>query len=227
MQKKSAEPKISINKLSEYLIATAARRKRILMDQKYPRGYITHVYRDAYRAVVEFVCRGHDPQILEKHRSRLRLVARGSDHDAQNANLCLDAIAAFEGFDSGLPIGQSAAKRAELRFPKLLRSGVRISVKPDILLAGQDNRGRPYVGAIKLCFSKTRKVEDAEAAYTGAVLHHYMQRYASDQQELPCELCIVVDVFARRAYPAPRAHKQRLSDVRAACEEIAARWPGL
>lgn len=227
VQKSITSPKISVNKLSEYLIATAARRKSILMDQKYPRGYITQIYRDAYLAIGEFVCRNHDERVLAKHLSRLQAVARGSDYDAQNASLCLDAITAFQEFASALQIKPTVAKRAGPRLPKLLRSGVRISVKPDILLSGMDHRGKPYVGAIKFSFSKTRRLEEAEAAYTGAVLRHYMQRYIQEGEELPCEACMVVDVFARRIYQAPRAHKQRLSDVRAACEEIAARWPGL
>jgi hypothetical protein len=37
-------PRISANKLGEYLIAPASRRRRIIVDQKHPHAYITSRY---------------------------------------------------------------------------------------------------------------------------------------------------------------------------------------
>jgi hypothetical protein len=33
------------------------------------------------------------------------------------------------------------------------------------------------------------------------------------------------DIFGGKAYVAPNAHKQRLNNIRAACEEVALQWP--
>ena len=214
-------------KLSEYMIASPARRRSILVDQKRPRDFITSIYRNAYTAIKDCICRPDDPHVLGKHRSRLQRLARGSEHEAQNATLCLEALAAFEAFDDRIPLNGSVAVWAERSLPKITRSGVQISVQPDLVLSGPNYRGKPYIGAIKLCFSKTRVVENVEAAYTGAVLRQYMERFATNGEEIPRNFCFVVDVFAQRIHVAPQAHKQRLKEVQVACEEIAARWPGL
>jgi hypothetical protein len=35
----------------------------------------------------------------------------------------------------------------------------------------------------------------------------------------------VLDVFAGNLFEAPRAHKRRMRDIEAACEEISRAWP--
>jgi hypothetical protein len=50
--------KFSVNKLGEYLTANPSRRKRIIKDQKNPKGFIVIRYKDARKALVDFFANG-------------------------------------------------------------------------------------------------------------------------------------------------------------------------
>jgi hypothetical protein len=55
MSKTNTAPRISINKLGEYMVSKAARRQRILRDAKYPPDYITTYYREAQESITQFI----------------------------------------------------------------------------------------------------------------------------------------------------------------------------
>ena len=50
-----SKPKISLNKLGEYLDATPSRRKKIIQDQQDPRPVITIRYQDARENITEIL----------------------------------------------------------------------------------------------------------------------------------------------------------------------------
>jgi hypothetical protein len=216
-----------VNKLGEYLVALPPRRRRILLDQKYPPDFKTLRYANAQRAVVECLCCGRDPLILERHAERIRTKSHRSHIEAESAALCLQALSAFGDILPGLELGNVHATRPNLREPKFIRHGVRVSIRPDVLLSQIDAPPGKYVGAIKLCFSKTRAVSQSEAGYIGAILRQHTLAGIAGNSAAPPKLCLLIDVFARTAHTAPRAHKQRLTVAESACEEIAARWSSL
>lgn len=90
------EPRISVNKLGEYLVATASRRRQILRDQKRPPDFKVVRYADAQRAIVDyFIDRHSDPDVLARHLSRLANWSRGprdSDYDVRRNQDCRNAL---------------------------------------------------------------------------------------------------------------------------------------
>jgi hypothetical protein len=48
-------PRISVNKLGEYMTATPLRRRRIIQDQKRPKDYIVPRYTEAQDAIVAYL----------------------------------------------------------------------------------------------------------------------------------------------------------------------------
>lgn len=224
---KQQTPRISLNKLGEYLIALPPRRRSIILDQKYPPDFKTRRYANAQRAVVECLCNGCDPLVLNRHAQRIRSKPHRSHIEAQSATLCLEALQAFSEMLPSLNLGDVRATRSSPRHPKFIRHGVRVSVQPDVLLSRANLTPGNYIGAIKLCFSKTRAVSEEEAGYIGAVLRQHTLGGTGDATTASPKLCLLIDVFARRAHVAPRAHKQRLTVAESACEEIAARWSSL
>lgn len=224
---KRQTPQISLNKLGEYLIALPPRRRRIILDQKYPPDFKTLRYSGAQRAVVECLCNGCDPQILERHAERIRTKPHRSHIEAQSAALCIEAIEAFADTLPGLDLSEVRATRPHARQPKFVRHGVRVSVRPDVMLSQVGVSPGKYIGAIKLCFGKTRAVSQEEAGYIGAILRQHTSDGDRETATAPSKRYLLIDVFARTAHVAPKAHKQRLAVAESACEEIAARWSSL
>ena len=87
-----------------------------------------------------------------------------------------------------------------------------------------DAHGNNQVGLLKLYFSKHHPLDERSGQYIATLLSAFAEQHLAPLGPLDARRMLVVDVFAGRAYSAPRARTRRLCDVRHACEEIAARW---
>jgi hypothetical protein len=216
-------PRISVNKLGEYLTATPARRKRIVFDQKYPPAYQVIRYRDAEKAISECIASGRDPKVLAMHRARLADKAPSTDYEAQTALLCIEAIDCFEELMPDLDFNGAEASAGPTSSEPVIFSGVAVSVRPEVTLTGRDRSG-PYRGFAKLYFAKSVPLTDESGAYVATVVSEYASRNSGGKVRVDPSRVIVLDIFGGRAYAAPRARTRRLENVTAACEEIAVRW---
>jgi hypothetical protein len=216
-------PRISVNKLGEYLTATPSRRRRIIFDQKHPPPYQVTRYREAERAIVEYFVGGQDPKTLEKYRKRLADARPETEFDAQKVQLCMEAIDAFEDGLDLLNLDDVTALAGQPDPDHLEFAGVSVSVRPEIVLVGSDRRG-PRAGCIKFYFGKTSPLDERSGPYVSTVLAAFAERNVAAKGRVDDRLVVTWDVFARRIYVAPKARARRLDDVTAACEEIAARW---
>jgi hypothetical protein len=217
-------PRISVNKLAEYLSAPPARRKRIIHDQKEPKTFVVARYTEAERAITEAIC-GRSLRPVEHALKALEGQVARSDFAAETAQLCWDALSSFADlWEEGLlDIDGLELRPGDNNAPKLEVGGVAISVRPEIFTAGVE-RGETTVGAIKFCLSKTNPLDAASGANAATVVRHFVETHRSEGRVDSASI-IVVDVFSRQVFTAPKSYKRRLADVAAACEEIALRWP--
>ena len=150
-----ASPKISLNKLGEYLDATPSRRRRIVKDQQNPQPFIVTRYGDARDEIVNYLEGGmeEEGQMLAA-AARLRVEDAATEFARQDKFASAEAIEDFldaaEQLDiSGLlarGVGKSTSDVMEI-------SGVSVSIRPDVIL--EDETNGEVVGAVKLHFSKT------------------------------------------------------------------------
>jgi hypothetical protein len=218
-------PRVSVNKLGQYLTATPAFRRRIIRDQKHPVDPQYLRYPEAARAITEFLCEGRDVLILRDHQRRLLNAAPASDYDAHRLALCTEALQRFLVTADEVALTYASATPADEALPPLELAGVTVSVRPEVVLRTEDRHGVRKVGLLKLYFSKHHPLDERSGQYIATVLHHYAQRHLVGQGEVDHRLVRVFDVFAGRVFVAPKAQTRRLGDVRLACEEIAERWP--
>ncbi|MGQ0699316.1 MAG: hypothetical protein ACT4PZ_13855 [Panacagrimonas sp.] len=215
-------PKISLNKLGEYLDSTPSRRRQIVKDQQDPQAFLAARYNDARREIIAFLEQGAvDDQGLLQAAAALRLDDTGSDFARQDRLASADAIEDFldvcekldlegllvEGTDKAITAGMDIG-------------GVGISIRPDALL--KDELTGRVKGAIKLHFSKSAPLSEKSREYVATVLRVYMT--ASGGSGIDPNKCYAIDVPTHKTSCAPRAFKRKMRDVEAACEEIAARW---
>jgi hypothetical protein len=218
------DPRISVNKLGEYMTApTPSRRKRIVSDQQTPQPFIVARYKDAREAIVDFIVSGmSDRAGLLSLASRLRKSREGTEFAINDRIASADAIESFLQTVDSLAFGDCVAvSMPGTSSEGMSISGVYVSVRPDVYL-------RNWVtgeieGAIKLHFPKTSPLTSAGAEYVATVMRVYME------QEKGClhvdhRKCFVVDVPTASVTVAPKAHVRKMKDIEAACEEIAIRW---
>jgi hypothetical protein len=137
---------------------------------------------------------------------------------------CMDAIETFRSFSGDLPLGNVVAKKAPENPRRLHLNGVSISVRPELHLV-LPGEGKPKIGAIKLYFSKNEALSEDRARYAATVLHQHVETQYPNAGLADYRMCLVLDVFAKKYYAAPRTYKRKRQDIEAACGEIARAWP--
>ena len=92
-QVERADPRISINKLGEYLIATPSRRRAIIKEQKRPKAYMTAYYEEAEAAITEYIVTGLiEDGALESRAAEISARPARSEWDEHRKSLCAEAL---------------------------------------------------------------------------------------------------------------------------------------
>lgn len=218
-------PRFSLNKLAEYMAASPRRRRSLIIDQiRLPVAKVIN-YEDARRVLVRFFA---DPDRSPKQL--LDMAAAFRDRAAQNPeehrSQCLvssaRALEAFAPFSDQVRPKGVVAVRGPRQGADLELGGVRVVVAPDISLIQPGTERR--IGALKLHFSRSAPLSSESLQYASTLIYRHLENN-SDQPTK--SRCISVDIFAHRAEAVPRAVKDRIKNLEAACEEIAERWPSL
>jgi hypothetical protein len=217
-------PRISVNKLGEYMTATPLRRRRIIFDQQQPKTFIVPRYTEAQDAITKYFVRDkQDERVLLSEIERLSLAPSATEWDAQRKRLCVEALERFLDVAEEIDLSGQTATAGGNDQPRLQVGGLEISVRPEVIVRGSSRSGEPACGALKLYFSKTIPLNPEGGEYVATLLHQFVDTQVEPGKADP-RLCHVVDVFGGRVFTAPRATARRRRDLWAACEEIARAW---
>ena len=216
-------PRISVNKLGEYLTASPVRRRRIIRDQREPRPFVVNRYRQARKAIRAYLkTGGAQPELIAEMAELLEAAEPESNFAAQDARCSAEALEAFMELAEALALDDVYIERPSGPYPYLSVAGVGVSIRPDLILRGVDGRGRPFAGAIKIHIAKTHPLSEEAGAYVATLLRRYLCQ--TESVGVSPAHCMVLDVFSHRIHRAPRAFRRRMGAIEAACEEIGQRW---
>lgn len=223
------KPSISVNKLGEYIVSKGARQRKILHDRKYPDPdfQMGMYHREASEAVASYIAAGAiDPSPLDKVLHSLEQLTSDKVGTARRINANIDALERF-----GMMLDDIDLMGADPEFgahnpAKLTFHNVEISVRPEIVLRATV-KGKIYVGAIKLHFSKSHPHTEESAGFVSAAVNEYCRVHLAGYGDAIVHpaFCQVVDVASGTVFPGVKATKQRLNDISAECQNIAALWP--
>lgn len=221
----STTPHISVNKLGEYIFATQAKKRSILKTMKFPSTFKLARYPEPQSAFINYMAdEKHDISIFEKKKNQVASKQNTSDWVKGNKECCLQALnhlidcagALLVPYmkyiaDRGLPPEKQHASNYN----------VMIHIKPEVILL--DAKTKEIKGAIKLIFSKTRKIELQEGAVIAAGLQQHLETLY--KIKLKPENCLVLDVFHDRKFTAPKFLQPSKMQMKMACREILELWP--
>jgi hypothetical protein len=222
-------PRISINKLGEYLTATPARRRSIIKDQKYPPEiFVTGKYNDAFDHIIDFFVRDAlDPEGL--HRAVAVLSSRPTRSDPEAADLKNNILALqrlIKTADS-LPFADLTFRAAKQQGALLTIGKVAVSIRPELEIVAPQRGGGTKYGLLKLYLGKTHPLNEDSGQLIATTVHQFAEQHFGSPDDVDRKRCYVLDVFQGKLFVAPASYTKRRSDIEAACEEIAARWPTL
>jgi hypothetical protein len=216
-------PRISLNKLGEYLEATPIRRRAIVKDQKKPPGAaVVTRYGPVTQVLKEYF------EYADKDFLLARIADMKADHsgtiwqreDRQLSAQTLERMTAMlDDIDmSGIKIVPFPLSAKSVLFV----SGVRISVRPDFLIVSASD---PViaVGALKLSHNKQNPLTKTGCEYVATVLARFVgEAFASPSVSL--KHCLSVSTPLQLVVQAPKAQRAKGKTIDAACEEIAGGW---
>lgn len=218
-----SKPKISLNKLGEYLQATPARRKRIVQDQKNPEPFIVTRYADARESIVDYLVSGMlDDAKLLSDAHELRHSQEDTDFKRQDKKLSAEAIEQFLEIADSIDVDDLIVEAV----PYTARitteiAGVEVSIRPEVLLKDPDTK--EIVGAIKCHFSKSYSFGAKYAGHVATALKIGIEEnYPNTNMQV--KKCYVVDVPEQRVTYASKAFVRNMNDLQSACEEFSMRW---
>jgi hypothetical protein len=198
-----AEPKISLNKLGEYMTASPARRRRIVEDQINPKTFLVARYSDAREYIINYILGKSDEEELLDAAEKLRTQKYESDFTAQDKNLSADAIEDFLEVADQIPSGYVYEKAANFESSVLKISGVTVSIRPDIYIKNDNNK---IVGTIKFHFPKTNPLNPTSGEYVATALRTFLQEQESETVDH--KLCLILDIPSENLIASPKATKK-------------------
>lgn len=218
-------PRISVNKLGEYLVVKAGRRRRILEDAKRPLDFIASRYRDFYDVGPRFLSSSPlDDAIIVDRLEAIQARPTKTEWEEQNKVLNSDLLTNLLDIPDLIDINRYTITELPDAPPTITIGAVEVSVRPELLLR-ITQRGRELAGAIKLYTPKSFPLNQESGDYIATLVHCYCSQSTSIQNEIDYRHCYVIDVSSREIYTAPRSYSRRMADIEAACLEIAAQWP--
>jgi hypothetical protein len=227
MAKQRDEPRISVNKLAQYVTSKAARQNQILRNAKFPPDYITTYYREAGEAIARFLAGDmKENSILDNAISLLSQKVAPNVYETRRIAGNIDAIETFGSMLDDIEYGGATAKLGTQSSPHLVVQGVEVSVRPEVTLHSK-SKTTELVGGIKLHFPKTEPLDQEQADYVSAMMHSFCQSHLWKHGQPFGGHCMVIDLASAKVYPGVKSVKQRLKDVGNACGQIAALWPGV
>lgn len=219
-------PRLSINKLGEYLTAKPGRQLKILKDQKYPEDFMGPRYQEATNAIVDFLL---DPNRNTTPVSRLiaQLRARRGASDQETARYVnnAEALEAFLAAYPGLALAAFAFRRPVTPPIILPMLGVEVSVRPELEIIAQTRAGQK-IGSLKLHFPKGHRLQLEAGEYIATIVQQHAEM-THGQANVSRDHCMVLDIMRGNLFTAPKSFIQRRKDLAAACKMIAGIWPSV
>lgn len=226
MSRINATPRISVNKLGEYIVSRPNRQSQIIRGQKYPPDYIVTYYKDAQETIGQFFANNLDDiSILERTIQNLDQSPAENVYQVRRSNGNIQAIEKFMEMIDDVNLHGGVPQLGESRPERLTVRNVEVSVRPEIIMTGTDRRGRNVVGGVKLHFPTTSPLNDDSAGFVSAVVQEYCRACLADIGEPYHHYSFVVDVASARIYPGVQSTRRRMQEVEAACEQIFNLWP--
>jgi hypothetical protein len=228
MAKRTPEqPRISVNKLAEFMTAKAARQRQILRDQKYPTDFKGMYYKEAGEAIAQSVASNLENfDSIDRAIRILEQTTTTKIGTQRRLDFNIDALETFRSMVDSVDLKGSTPSLAPTTAPRLTIQNVEISVRPEIILRAEGRTG-PLVGAVKLHFPRTFSISEDSSGYLSAVLQEWCKTHMADDGAVSGPHCFVIDIGASKQCLGVKSTAARMREVAAVCQNIAALWPAI
>jgi hypothetical protein len=221
-------PQMSARQLADFMAASETARRSIVRGCKYQPIARVIQHDEAKLSVGKFFRSGRtefDQLREDARRLRQRLSDSSFERDLFDHNA--DYIERFASVASNveLPDGEVLPPG---RTPWIELSGVRVIAEIQFRLRRLTRTNKIRVGAGSLRYAKGTALKATVAAWQSAFLFGYLEVTNAEPEASPEQkLCLTIDAYRGKSYPAPTDSVRRLRHMESACATIAERWPNI
>jgi hypothetical protein len=182
-------------------------------------------HREASEAVTLYLSGGAiDPSPLEKALHVLEQMTPEKIGTARRINANIDAIERFTTMLDDIDLMSADTEVGSHNPQKLTYHNVAISVRPEIVLRNTI-KGKPFIGAWKLHFSRTHPHTEESAGFVSAAVNEYCRVHLAGDAVVNPAFCKVIDIAFGKMFNGVKATKEPSLIFSAECQNIAALWP--
>ena len=221
-------PKISARKLAEFMAGSDIRGRTLVTESKYrPIARIIQ-HNEAKAAIGSFIRNGsYDEDALRLKETELRGRHAGTDFERNLYDHNADYIARFLKVRGQLDL-PDAEIIAPGETPAIQLNGVRVTFDLAFRLQRMTRTNKLKSGAGALRYQKGKASKPSDAEWHAALIHGYLMATGVEEPGEPeTSLCLAVDAYAGKVYPAPTDAVTRFKNAAAACANIAERWDNI
>lgn len=218
-------PRISVNKLAEYVQATPTRRRAILKNLKADKDYFKLYYSEVRNILSSYFKSGYDNSILDKLIDKIQKKKGTSDWDDKDNPNSILALQCLK--DTTLPdLTDYDISSSDDKMDHVMVAGVKVLIRPEFYLT---NKFSKKIGGIKLHLAKTEgnRLNLPGMQYVAVMIKYGFLNHGYTESEIDNNGCFSIDVFEKNFGTAPKAYKRTLATLTASCQEIFAIWPTL
>ncbi len=228
----STTPRISANDLALFMVSSDTARLGIIKRSYSPPTYITMRYTDARKVIkahLSDISRNVNPlnqaEVMFQQRTTDNALTSLKQEDALKSIEVIQALRAMQNQLAGYNF--TSAPQSQ---PKLILSGVTVSVRADLWSHGS-SRGVDQIGGAILRMTQ----DDADTpnaiskrkemgVYVATLLRMHLDQNNPTNNTPTNRLCMSIDVQHGKVFLAPNSNTRRMKDLQAACQVISALW---
>jgi hypothetical protein len=222
------EPTISVRYLADYMAGSERKKRTIAEGCKYrPLARILQ-HQEAQAVVTGSFLNGIDTAELKARSNAIRNKLADDDFDALTNEANADYVKQFAAVADGVNLPVANIEPGN-NFPPVHINGVKVSFRPHLSLSRPNPKTNKLMrGAMMLRYAKGKALPSEIADYQSAAIFGLIGML-SDKVEAEVEkgLCLTFDAYSGNLYRAPGASLTRWTNMMAACESIAERWPNI
>ena len=226
------DPRISVNELAHFMVATDTARMGIIQRAVEPKPYITTRYQDTRIPICAYLSDPHH-HVNPLVSAEQMFVQRANDPSEkplrrEDAKLSIEVLRSIQRMRN--EFAQYTFTSAPARQSSLNISGVEISVHADLLVYGV-GRDSDRIGAAILRMTKddaiTPTAKDKRkrmGIYVTTLASMHTERNITSKRKTLNKLCLSIDIQHGQIFAAPQRNTRRVNDITNACRIIAALW---
>jgi len=216
-------PQVSARYLADFMSASETVKRTLIRNCKYQPIAPVVQHKEAKTTLSHFMSVGGDLAKVTARAEQLRKMMADDDFTRLTLDSNADYLARFAAVYPEIPL-PDAERLPPGKAAAIAINGVKVNVEILFRLRRTTRTNEVRIGGGMVRYAKNRPLNPETGVWQASLLHGYLQ-LADEAGEVPeKKLCLTVDAFGGKSYPAPGDAASRFKNMQAACESIAERW---